>query len=143
MLHSFDAELIAAPYLFHHAQVYCNCLVFRYLHVEPNSLNSLRAYLASGAIPGVGEKTAQYMVEGLGQHVIDVLNGPDAVTALMGCAKIGRLTATKIKQSWDAGRGQAPVLRSLRWCLCRSKPKICVCNAQAPDRVSCSCNSTA
>ena len=80
----------------------------RYLDVEPNSLNSLRAYLASGAIPGVGEKTAQYMVDGLGANVIDILNGPNAVAALLDCDKIGKLTATKIKQSWDAGRGKAP-----------------------------------
>ena len=85
----------------------CLCAL-RYLDVEPNSLNSLRAYLASGAIPGVGEKTAQYMVDGLGENVIDILNGPNAVSALTRCAKIGKLTASKIKQSWDAGRGKCP-----------------------------------
>ena len=78
----------------------------RYIDVEPNSLNSLRAYLSSGAIPGVGEKTAQYMVAGLGENVIDILNGPNAVAALVRCDKIGKLTALKIKQSWDAGRGE-------------------------------------
>ena len=78
----------------------------RYLDVEPNSLNSLTAYLASGAIPGVGEKTARYMVDGLGENVIDILNGPDAVAALVLCDKIGKKTASKIKQSWDAGRGE-------------------------------------
>ena len=79
--------------------------MYRYLHLEPNSLKSLRAYLGSGAIPGVGEKTAEYMVAGLGTDVIEILNGRDAVLALMRCDKIGKLTATKIKQSWDAGRG--------------------------------------
>ncbi len=72
------------------------------------------------------------MVDGLGENVIDILNGPNAVAALTRCTKIGKLTASKIKQSWDAGRG-AGRTSAISWLSCAVAPNA-VCLIAADTR---------
>ena len=81
-------------------------MLCRCVDLEPGSLNSLKAYLGSGAIPGVGPKTAQYMVDGLGDKVLEILDSSSAMEALLRCNKIGRITARKIKDAWEESRGE-------------------------------------
>ena len=76
------------------------------MDLEPGSLNSLKAYLGSGAIRGIGPKMAQYMVDGLGKDVLKVLDDQFAVEALMRCKKIGRVMAEKIKEGWEESRSE-------------------------------------
>lgn len=92
----------------------------RFVDLEPGSLNSLKAYLGSGAIPGVGPKTAEYMVEGLGEHVLEILDGQFAVDALRRCKKIGKVLAEKIKDGWEASRGAPLMSAPTTCCLCSS-----------------------
>lgn len=47
--------------------------------LEPNSSRSLIAYLGGGAIAGVGPVTARRMVDGLGDSVLDILDGAGAL----------------------------------------------------------------
>lgn len=81
----------------------CRCV-----DLEPDSLNSLKAYLGSGAIPGVGPKTAEILVNTLGKDIIEKLDGSSVVDELLKCKKIGRATAEKIKRGWEDGRGAGP-----------------------------------
>lgn len=70
----------------------------------PGSLDSLKAYLGSGAIPGVGPKTAALLVKHLGEHVLEKLDG-NSLDELVKSKKIGKATAMKIKRGWEDGRG--------------------------------------
>lgn len=81
---------------------------FRVAHVEelsPEEGNiDVKAYLASGIIPGVGPVTADAMVKRWGSNIISILDSDDAVSMLCQCSGIKQGKAEKIKEGWDAGK---------------------------------------
>lgn len=61
------------------AIILCQTCTCRLEDLEPNSSRSLIAYLGGGAIAGVGPVTARRMVNGLGDSVLEILDGAGAL----------------------------------------------------------------
>jgi exodeoxyribonuclease V alpha subunit len=67
--------------------------------VQPSDVESLRQYLASGIMPGVGSKTAEKLVACFGSDTADVLeNAPQRLTEVPG---IGPRTAARLAAQWQ------------------------------------------
>ena len=67
--------------------------------LEPETLEGIEKYLASGMIRGVGEATARLIVESFGERTLDVLSGePHRLTEVPG---IGRKRAAMIAESFQ------------------------------------------
>lgn len=54
---------------------------------------------------GVGYATATKLVNAFGTRVLSLMDSPDCVQLLSGVDGIGRTSAAKFKQLWDASRG--------------------------------------
>jgi exodeoxyribonuclease V alpha subunit len=68
----------------------------------PSSPAALQRYLASGAIKGVGVKTAQRLVEAFGARTLEVLDHePDRLAEVPG---LGRAKANQIAEQWRSQR---------------------------------------
>ncbi len=62
----------------------------------PTSIDGITRYLASGILPGVGEKTAKAIVKRFGEETLDILdNDPDRLGEIRG---IGKKTLAAIKE---------------------------------------------
>lgn len=65
----------------------------------PQTPEGIRAFLGSGMIPGVGEKTAQLMVHNFGADVLRILDEePEKLRSIKG---IGPAKAAKIETGWQ------------------------------------------
>ena len=72
----------------------------------PESKKEIEAYLASGAVKGVGIKTAQKIVQRFGAEALDVLeNAPERL------AEISGITARKAEEIGDSFRKQSGIRR--------------------------------
>lgn len=69
----------------------------------PTSRAGMRSYLASGAVAGVGPKTADAIVNAFGDRTFDVLS--DSPGRLREVAGLGEKRAAKIARSWAAKLG--------------------------------------
>jgi len=70
--------------------------------ILPTTTEGIKAYLASGLIPGVGEKLAARLVEHFGEETLDIIaNQPQRLQEVPG---IGEKTAAKITAAVEANR---------------------------------------
>ncbi|MGB4314550.1 MAG: helix-hairpin-helix domain-containing protein, partial [bacterium] len=70
--------------------------------ILPTSREGIKAYLASGLIPGVGEKTAARLVDHFGEETLDIIaQYPQRLLEVPG---IGEKTAAKITAAVEANR---------------------------------------
>ena len=68
----------------------------------PTSTEGITRYLASGIIPGIGEKTAKAIVKHFGEETLDILdNHPDRLAEIKG---IGKKTLEGIKEVYHEQR---------------------------------------
>ncbi|MBC3805682.1 ATP-dependent RecD-like DNA helicase [Acetobacterium fimetarium] len=68
----------------------------------PTSTEGITRYLASGIIPGIGEKTAKAIVKHFGEETLDILdNHPDRLSEIKG---IGKKTLEGIKEVYHEQR---------------------------------------
>lgn len=71
-------------------------------HLLPASLNGIRRFLESGAIKGIGEKTAERLVSRFGSQVLDILDSdPERLLEMDG---IGPAKLKMIVSSWQEKR---------------------------------------
>lgn len=74
-------------------------------HLMPASLNGIRRFLESGAIKGIGEKTAERLVSRFGNQILDILDAdPERLLEVEG---IGAAKLKMIVSSWREKRGCA------------------------------------
>lgn len=68
---------------------------------------SLQAHLAA-RMTGVGPSKARQMVDEFGERILSILNGraPAAETQLMKLKGIGKVTAARMKASWDKSKSK-------------------------------------
>jgi exodeoxyribonuclease V alpha subunit len=71
--------------------------------VQPNSLDGIRRYLASGIVQGIGEATADKIVKHFGRDTLDVLNREPA--KLMDVPGLKPQLAEKLVQAWQENVG--------------------------------------
>ena len=71
--------------------------------LEPQTKPALVRYLASGAFTGIKQKTAEKIVQKLGEKTLSILD--QDTDTLLSIPGIGPKTANKIKQSWESVRG--------------------------------------
>jgi exodeoxyribonuclease V alpha subunit len=75
---------------------------FKAVHINiiyPKSVAGILRYLKSGVIKGIGDKTAESIVQHFGQDTLEVLdNDPDS---LMGIPKIGKKKKMAIIKAWN------------------------------------------
>ncbi len=70
--------------------------VSTYAMEMPTSRDGITRYLSSGVLPGIGEKTAQAIVDRFGEETLDILdNDPDRLGEIRG---IGKKTLAGIKE---------------------------------------------
>ncbi len=83
----------------------------RIAQIMPSTPRDMAKYLASGAIPGIGRKTAKKLVDAFGDQVIDVLDhDPQRILDLPGLSGIrGKM----IVDAWHAHRASFEVLAQL------------------------------
>ncbi|KNZ42512.1 ATP-dependent RecD-like DNA helicase [Acetobacterium bakii] len=68
----------------------------------PTSTEGITRYLASGILPGIGEKTAKAIVKHFGEDTLDILdNNPDRLSEIKG---IGKKTLAGIKEVYTEQR---------------------------------------
>ena len=80
--------------------------------LAPSTLASLKNYLASGLIKGVGESTAEAIVQSFGMDTLTVLeNTPERLVEVPG---IGRVRAAIIAASYASQRGLRDIMLSLQ-----------------------------
>ncbi|NCB30798.1 MAG: ATP-dependent RecD-like DNA helicase [Clostridia bacterium] len=80
--------------------------------LAPATLAALKNYLASGLIKGVGESTAEAIVQSFGMEALDVLDKePERLTEVPG---IGRVRAQTISASFGAQRGLRDIMLGLQ-----------------------------
>ena len=66
--------------------------------VLPSTADGIRRYLASGAIPGVGETLAERIVEHFGDRTLDILDNYS--NRLLEVPKLGRKKVAAIREAW-------------------------------------------
>jgi exodeoxyribonuclease V alpha subunit len=71
-------------------------------HLMPASLNGIRRFLGSGALKGIGEKTADRLVARFGSQVLDILDSDP--TRLLEVEGIGAAKLKTIVSSWQEKR---------------------------------------
>ncbi|MEA4970615.1 MAG: ATP-dependent RecD-like DNA helicase [Candidatus Pelethousia sp.] len=80
--------------------------------LAPATLAALKNYLASGLIKGVGESTAEAIVQSFGMETLEVLeNAPERLVEVPG---IGRVRAATISASFAAQRGLRDIMLGLQ-----------------------------
>jgi exodeoxyribonuclease V alpha subunit len=85
--------------------------VLEWEEIVPHTPEGVRAYLASGLIKGIGEKTAEDIVARFGADAIDILeNEPDKLLAIRGVTET-KLAA--IRESYEESRA----VKSLMLCI--------------------------
>jgi exodeoxyribonuclease V alpha subunit len=78
----------------------------------PSGAKGMRAYLASGAIPGVGPVMAGKIIEAFGEDAFRVLDKePDRLRGAVG--GVGAKTLAKIKAGWRAAKGDRELITFL------------------------------
>jgi len=71
-------------------------------HLMPASLNGIRRFLGSGAVKGIGEKTADRMISRFGSQVLDIMDSdPERLLEVEG---IGAAKLKTIVSSWQEKR---------------------------------------
>ncbi|MEI6970107.1 MAG: ATP-dependent RecD-like DNA helicase [bacterium] len=80
--------------------------------IAPVSAEGIRAYLASGMIKGIGEVTANRLVDEFGDDTLRVIDKESA--RLSEVSGIGRKTLQKIRESWKAQQSARDVMIFLR-----------------------------
>lgn len=78
----------------------------------PKTRAGIEAFLASGAIKGIGPKLAGEIVAVFGEETLDVLD--QAPERLLGVPGVGKKRVAEIKATWGADRGIREVLVFLR-----------------------------
>ncbi len=79
---------------------------------EPDSAEGLQKYLASGAIPGIGQVYAKKLVNAFGAKVFDVIeNQRERLTEVPG---IGPVRADRIIRAWEAQKPVREIMLFLR-----------------------------
>lgn len=71
-------------------------------HLMPASLNGIRRFLGSGAVKGIGEKTADRMISRFGSQVLDIMDSDPE--RLLEVAGIGAAKLKTIVSSWQEKR---------------------------------------
>ncbi len=88
---------------------------FRFEALEsrlPADVDGIREYLGSGLIPGMGQKTAQRLVDRFQERTMDVLDrSPEALLEVPG---IGRATMERIVSAWNDHRVLREIMTFLR-----------------------------
>lgn len=80
--------------------------------IVPPTLEGVRNYLASGLLKGIGEKTADAIIEKFGVNALEILeHQPDRLLEIRGITK-ERLA--EIKDAYPAGRGSRSAAASSR-----------------------------
>jgi len=80
----------------------------RFTEIVPATIEGLERYLASGFIPGIGEKFAQRIVTHFGTETIDVIvNAPDRLEAVPG---LGKKRAQALTDAFRERRGPQDAL---------------------------------
>lgn len=80
--------------------------------IAPVSSEGIRAYLASGMIKGIGEVTANRMVDAFGDDTLRIIDKESA--RLFEVPGIGKKTLQKIRESWKAQQSARDVMIFLR-----------------------------
>jgi exodeoxyribonuclease V alpha subunit len=76
--------------------------------IAPNTLKGIERYLASGVVPGIGEKLATRIVETFGEATLRVLDEePERLAAIAG---LGKKRAEKLVATWHERRAERDVL---------------------------------
>jgi exodeoxyribonuclease V alpha subunit len=71
-------------------------------HLLPASINGIRRFLGSGAIKGIGEKTADRLISRFGSQILDIMDSdPEQLLEVEG---IGRAKLKTIVSSWQEKR---------------------------------------
>ncbi len=79
--------------------IYGEQLTVRYMeHVKPKEKEELLTYLSSGVIKGIGEATAQLLIEAFGEKVLDVIH--ETPDKLLGISGIGPKKLEQIVESY-------------------------------------------
>lgn len=76
-----------------------------------NQLESIRAYLKSGLIKGIGPKTADAIIETFGIETLEVLD--ENPSRLLEVPRIGRKVLEKIKISWEDSRSGPKIISEI------------------------------
>ena len=83
-----------------------------FMSVEPKSLEGMVRYLSSRVFKGVGEKTAQRIVEKFGEDTFKIIdNSPELLSEVKG---VGKKQKKSLLSAWDNQKGLRDVMTFLR-----------------------------
>jgi exodeoxyribonuclease V alpha subunit len=83
----------------------------RFAYSRPETAESIEKYLASGALPGVGPKTAEQIIRKFGAETLNVLDrNPEKLKSVHG---LGKKRADLIIQAWQENRQSNEVMMFL------------------------------
>lgn len=78
---------------------------------QPDTLEGIEKYLASGMVKGIGKEYASRLVKTFGRDVFDVIE--NASGKLLKVEGIGRLRKERIKQAWDEQKNVRQIMSFL------------------------------
>jgi len=85
--------------------------ISRFAYSRPETVESIEKYLASGALPGVGPKTAEQIIRKFGAETLNVLDKtPEKLKSVHG---LGKKRADLIIQAWQENRQSNEVMMFL------------------------------
>lgn len=85
--------------------------VHSFCHYIPSDLDGLKSFLGSGRFPGIGEKTAQKLVDGFGEELLEVLEkDPKRLAEVKG---VSRKAAQTLGEEYAALRSQRELMIKL------------------------------
>ncbi|MBI2944558.1 MAG: ATP-dependent RecD-like DNA helicase [Candidatus Wallbacteria bacterium] len=80
----------------------------RYHVTPPSTVDGLRRYLASGAVPGIRERMAERIIGHFGDRALEVLERePDRLLEVQG---LGRRRAEELRRLWDSNREDREIM---------------------------------